>query len=134
MSAPQAPQKPSHATFVSAAPRFLVEDMDHALAFYGQLGFQTTYHDGGFAIVSRDNVDIHLNASDGPMTSHGVCWIAVTNIDALYLEYLPTNAVRSQPRAQPWGLTEFYIEDPSCNLILFAEPLAEDDASAAHTV
>lgn len=65
------------------------------------------------------------------MTSHGVCWMSVTNIDSLYQEYLPTNAVRSQPTAQPWGLKEFYVEDPSRNLILFAEPLVEDGAGAA---
>ena len=65
------------------------------------------------------------------MTSHGVCWIAVIDIDSLYQEYLPTNAVRSQPKSQPWGLKEFYITDPSRNLILFAEPLADDGAGAA---
>jgi len=123
--------RPNHATLNSVAPRFLVEDMDQALAFYGQLGFQTTYYDGGFAIVSRDNVDIHLNESYGPMTSHGVCWMSVTNIDSLYQEYLPTNAVRSQLTEQPWGLKEFYIEDPSCNLILFAQSLSDDGAGAA---
>jgi hypothetical protein len=68
------------------------------------------------------------------MTTHGVCWIAVTNIATLYQEYLPTNAVRSRPKEQPWGMKEFYIEDPLCNLILFAEPLAEDGAGAATPV
>jgi hypothetical protein len=133
MSTPQQAQQAhsKHATLVSAAPRFLVEDMEQALAFYGQLGFQTAYSDGGFAIVSRDSVDMHLNASDGPMTSHGVCWMSVTSIDSLYQEYVPTNAVRSQPTEQPWGLKEFYIEDPWCNLILFAEPLADDGTGAA---
>jgi len=52
MSAPQQGQQPQpgHATLVSAAPRFLVEDMDRALAFYGQLGFQTTLNDGALPL------------------------------------------------------------------------------------
>ena len=32
-------------TLDSVAPRFLVGDMEQALAFYGQLGFATPYHD-----------------------------------------------------------------------------------------
>ena len=117
-------------TFLSVAPRFVVQDLEQALAFYGQLGFQTTYHDEAFAIVERDGVDLHLNGSpDGPRR-HGVCWIAVTNIDALYQQYLPTNAVQSPLEAKPWGLKEFFVRDPFRNLILFAERLPEADASS----
>jgi hypothetical protein len=29
--------------FLSVAPRFVVHDMEQALTFYGQPGFQTTY-------------------------------------------------------------------------------------------
>ncbi len=42
-------------TLDSVAPRFLVGDMEQALAFYGQLGFATPYHDEGalFGLLSR---------------------------------------------------------------------------------
>lgn len=125
----------SRPTLVSAAPRFLVEDMDQALAFYGRLGFETTYHDGGFAIVERDRVALHFNASDGPMSGHGgVCWMQVTNIEALYQAYLPTNATASSSvQTKPWGMKEFFIRDPSCNLIIFGEPTTEDEANAEWT-
>ena len=43
-------------TFLRGAPRFVVQNMEQALAFYGQPGFQTTYHDEGFAIIERDGV------------------------------------------------------------------------------
>src|SRR6266568_7418121 len=85
----------SHPTFLSIAPRFVVQDLEQALAFYEQLGFQTTYHDEAFAIVARDEVDLHLNYSPDPPKSHSVCWIAVSNIDTLYQQYLPTHAVQS---------------------------------------
>lgn len=100
--------------------------MEQALAFYGRLGFTTTYYDEGFAMVERDRVTLHFNASEEPPKSHSVCWIAVTNIEALYQQYLPTNAVQGAPEAQPWGLKEFLLRDPFGNLLLFAERLPED--------
>ena len=117
-------------TFLSVAPRFVVQDLGPALGFYEQLVFQTTYHDEAFAIVERDGIDLHLNSSpDGPKR-HSVCWIAVTNIDTLYQQYLPTNTVPSVPQAQPWGLKEFFIRDPFGNPIIFAESIPEADASS----
>ena len=120
----------SQPTFRSVAPRFVVQDMERALAFYEQLGFQTTYHDEAFAIVARDEVDLHLNYSPDPPKSHSVCWIAVSNIDTLYQQYLPTHAVQSQLEAKPWGLKEFVVCDPFRNLLLFAERLPEEGASS----
>ena len=118
-------------TFLTVAPRFVVQDMEQALAFYGQLGFQTTYHEEQFAIIERDGVDLHLNCSpDSPKGKRSVCWISVTNSEVLYQQYLPTNAVQSPLEAKPWGLKEFFIRDPFGNLILFAERIPEADASS----
>jgi hypothetical protein len=117
-------------TFLSIAPRFVVHDMEQALAFYGQLGFRTTYHDEHFAIVERDRVDLHLNCYPDSPKSYAVCWIGVTNSDALYQQYLPTNAVRSPLEAKPYGLKEFSVRDPFGNLILFAERIPEADTSS----
>ncbi len=113
-------------TLNSIAPRFAVGDLEQALAFYGQLGFVTTYENEGFAIVERDGIDLHLNPSEEPPKRHSVCWIGVTNIEALYQEYLPTNAISSPLVAQPWGLKEFSIRDPFRNLILFAEGISKE--------
>lgn len=104
--------------------------MEQALAFYGQLGFAATYHDEGFAIVERDGINLHFNLSEEPPKGHSVCWIAVTNIDALYQQYRPTNAVQGPPKAQPWGLKEFLLRDPFGNLLLFAERLPEGEAGS----
>jgi hypothetical protein len=120
---------PGQATLESIVPRFAVGALTDALAFYGQLGFVTTYQDEGFAIVERDGINLYLNASDEPLTRHSVCWIGVSNIDALYQEYLPTNAIVSPLVAQPWGLKEFSVRDPFRNLLLFAERLSGEDMS-----
>ena len=108
------------------APRFLAGDLSQALVFYGRLGFAITYQDEGFAIIERDGITLHFTVSEG----HSVCWIRVTNIEALYQEYLPTGAVQSSPQAQPWGMKEFYLCDPFRNLILFGEEIAEEEAGA----
>jgi hypothetical protein len=121
----------SRPTFLSVAPRFVVQNLERALAFYGQLGFATTYQDEGFAIIERDGIDLHLNSSPEPPKCHSVCWIGVTNIEKLYQQYLPTNAVQSPLEAKPWGLKEFFIQDPFRNLILFAERISGEEASAA---
>src|SRR6266516_7715578 len=92
----------SRSTLISIAPRFPVGDMEQALAFYAQLGFATTYRDGEFAIVERDGISLHFNVSEG----HSVCWIGVSNIEALYQQYVPTGAIQSPPppfQATPWG-------------------------------
>ena len=114
-------------TLISIAPRFPVGDMEQALAFYAQLGFATTYRDGEFAIVERDGISLHFNVSDG----HSVCWIGVTNIEALYQQYLPAGAIRSQITPQPWGMKEFFLCDPFRNLLLFGESIPEEESETA---
>jgi len=114
-------------TLDSVAPRFFVGDMEQALAFYGQLGFATTYHDEGFAIVERDGIALHFNVSEG----HSVCYIGVTNIEALYQHYLPTGAIQSPPplQATPWGTKEFWLCDPFRNILIFGESIPEGESN-----
>jgi len=113
---------------ISIAPRFLVGDMEQALAFYAQLGFATTYHDEGFAMVERDGIDLHFNVSEEPPKGHSVCWIGVTNIEALYQQYLPTGAIQSPLTSQPWGMKEFFLCDPFRNLLLFGESIPQEES------
>ena len=117
--------QPGQPTLISIAPRFPVGDMEQALAFYAHLGFATTYHDGEFAMVERDGISLHFNVSEG----HSVCWIGVTNIEALYQQYLPTGTIQSPLTSQPWGMKEFFLCDPFRNLLLFGESIPEEESS-----
>src|SRR6516164_8298943 len=101
--------------------------MEQALAFYGQLGFVTTDHDEGFAIVERDGVALHFNASDSeePPDESLLGWIGVTNIETLYQQFLPTGAVQSPLQVQPWGMKEFVLCDPDRHLLIFGERIPE---------
>jgi DNA-binding HxlR family transcriptional regulator/catechol 2,3-dioxygenase-like lactoylglutathione lyase family enzyme len=114
---------PVHPTLDSIAPRSLVRDMERTLTFYGQLGFVTTYHDKGFAIVERDGVALHFNASDSedPPQDHVLGWIGVTHIEALYQQYGPTGALQSPLQVGPEGRKEFVLRDPDRHLLIFQE-------------
>jgi len=120
-----------HPTFLTVAPRFRVRDLEQALAFYTRLGFQTTYQDAGFAILQRDGVSLHLNASpEMPARPCSVCWIAITGSDALHQQYQQLGVVSHPLTTQPWGLTQFAVSDPAGNLLLFAERSPDPDPAA----
>jgi uncharacterized glyoxalase superfamily protein PhnB len=110
------------------APRSLVGDMEQALAFYAQLGFTTTTRFGEFTIIEQDGVSLHFTVAEG----HSVCWIGVTNIEALYQQYAPTGAIQSPLTSQPWGMKEFFLCDPFRTLLLFGEGIPEDEISTRH--
>ena len=116
-------------TLDSIAPRFLVADMEQALTFYGQLGFVSPYHDEGFAILERDRIALQFNVSDPtqepPKEGCKVCYIVVTNIEALYQQYLPTGAIRSTIQATTWGTKGFWLCDPFRNILIFEERVAD---------
>ena len=108
------------------APRLAVGNAEQTLAFYEQIGFACTHKEEGFMIVERDGVQLHLHPSNEPPTRHGAFWIKVSNIEALYQEYLAANVVTSsQVREKPWGFKEFHICDPFRNIFIFAESLPE---------
>ena len=113
-------------TLDSVAPRFLVGDMEQALAFYGQLGFASSYHDEGFAIIERDKIALQFNVSDPtqePPKGRSVCYISVTNIEALYQQYVPTGAIQTPLplQATAWGTKGFWLCDPFRNILIFEE-------------
>lgn len=120
-------------TLDSVAPRFLVGDMEQALAFYGQLGFAAPYHDEGFAILERDGIALQFNVSDPthepPQQGCRVCYICVTNIEALYQQYVPTGALRSSIQTTDWGTKGFWLSDPFRNILIFEESIPEEKSS-----
>ncbi len=115
----------SQPTLDSVAPRMLVGEMEQALAFYGQLGFATPYHDEGFAMVERDGIALHFTVSDG----HSVCYIGVTNIEALYQQYVPTGAIQSTIQATSWETKGFWLCDPFRNILIFEENIPEGESN-----
>ena len=108
--------------FVRIAPRFQVNDLDKALSFYRDLGFEIEPYDEGLAFVKADGFDFHVHHDTEAGRSRQVWWIEVKGIDVLYERCQKISArVNSVIRSQPWGFREFNINDPFGNLLIFAE-------------
>jgi hypothetical protein len=90
------------------------------------------YHDEGFAILERDGIALQFNVSDPthepPQEGCRVCYIGVTNIEALYQQYLPTGALRSPIQATDWGTKGFWLCDPFRNILIFEESIPEKES------
>lgn len=112
-------------SFNSAVPVFPASNVSETIAFYEQLGFQKVWHDESYGIVARDSIQLHLwKCADKHIAENTGCRINVTNIHALYDEYLSHQIIHpNAPLSEkPWGTHEFAILDVNGNLITFAEP------------
>ena len=120
-------------TLNSVAPRFLVGDMEQALAFYGQLGFATTYHDEGFAIIERDGIALQFNVSDPaqepPKEGCRVCYIGVTNIEDCISSMCQLALFGLRIQATSWGTKGFWLCDPFRNILIFEESIPEGESN-----
>lgn len=126
----------------NAIPAMPVKDVEQSAAFYrDKLGFTLAHHNGGFAILRRDAVEIHLwSASDegwrerGPsspvvsgaesfIAGTASCRVGVEGIDELHGDLQPLGILHpnAQLRDTPWGTREFSVVDPDNNAIAFFE-------------
>ena len=120
------------ASIATAAPQFLVANLDDALTFYEQrLGFTRDFVYADFyAAVSRDGASIHLKAApkrdrEGRHRTgdeHLDAYLVVSGIDELYRELHDRGALIVKPlENRPWGTRDFYVEDPDGYLLCFGE-------------
>lgn len=116
----------------AAAPQFLVDRLDEALAFYEQrLGFERDFvYDDFYASVSRDGAVIHLKcAAKLPAErahrkshEHLDAYLAVSGVTELHDEFVRRGAPVVKPLEQrPWGQRDFYVEDPDGHILCFSE-------------
>ena len=116
-----------------------VNDPDRSLAFFTLLGFQVRHRQAGFAIITRDAVDVHFthHPQMRPEENNSVCRIVVSNIEALYQEILSIQALHPHLfshmpvlTAQPWGDKEINLVDPCGILIRFSEPISQTETGS----
>jgi catechol 2,3-dioxygenase-like lactoylglutathione lyase family enzyme len=125
-------------------PALPVRDMVAAIAFYAErLGFETLHHDGGFAVLARDEAVIHLwessdeswrgraDAPERPVSSGAEsflagtasCRIEVEGEDELFEELRAADVLHQVSRqgvdATDFGTREFATLDLDGNLITF---------------
>jgi catechol 2,3-dioxygenase-like lactoylglutathione lyase family enzyme len=126
-------------TFKSLIPNLWVADVERSFAFYTDvLGFSRVMSVPDTAPyvwvrLSRDGIEVDLNdpktavkdypgLAGKPLGATGCLFIEVEGVRALH-DVLATKAKLAMPLiTQPYGMTEFAIEDPDGYVLTFAEP------------
>lgn len=119
-------------------------DVAASLGFYNdRLGFDTLHHDGGFAVLSRDDAIVHLwessdeswrrredlaerpvcSGAESFLSGTASCRIEVDGVDELYAELRAADVLHPVSvdgvSATDFGTREFAVLDPDGNLIGF---------------
>lgn len=127
---------------LSAIPALPVKHIGRSVEFYrDKLGFAPRHEEDGFAILSRDAVELHLwaaadeqwraRAGPSPVVSGAEsfiagtasCRVAVVGVDALHRSLEPLGILHPNAHlaTKSWGTREFGVLDPDRNLITFFE-------------
>ncbi len=128
----------------STIPALPVRDVAAAAAHYrGRFGFEAPHHDGGFAVLMRDDAVIHLwgatdeswaaradlaerpirSGAESFLASTGSCRIEVADVDALFAELQPLGVLHHVSLGgvdrTDFGTREFATTDLDGNLLSF---------------
>ena len=136
-------------TLSQTIPALPVHDAGRAVDFYREkLGFDVLHHDGGFAVLARDEAVVHLweagdetwrerESLDRPVRSGAEsfiagtasCRIVVTGVDDLYAELSAADVLHPVSKDgvadTDFGTREFATLDLDGNLVTFFEWRAE---------
>ena len=130
-------------------PAMPVREMPAAVAFYrDRLGFEVLHHDGGFAVLCRDEAVVHLwessdeswrergDAYEKPVCSGAESFLAgtasfrvqVKGVDELYEEMIKADVLHPVSKSvddTDFGTREFATLDLDGNLVTFFEWVSE---------
>ena len=133
------------ATLSQAIPALPVRDAAAAAAFYrDRLGFTVLHHDGGFAVLGRDDAVVHVweagdetwrnrdsierpvqSGAESFIAGTASCRIRVEGVDALYEELRTADVLHPVSRDgvsdEDYGAREFATLDADGNLVTFFE-------------
>jgi hypothetical protein len=113
---------------------FLVGNIEPAMEWYKQLGFEPEYYPPGFAILRRDDIEIFLQqqpgyaAPDDPGRREREAWnvyIVTDDVKTLYAEFsaLPGVTISRPLCPQDYGMMEFDVMDLNGRRLVFAQPM-----------
>lgn len=134
----------------AAVPVLPVAAIDSATRFWrDRLGFRIGHADEGYAVLTRDGIEIHLWAARDetwrdrpgqPMVTGAESFLAgtasarvlVRGIDGLFDEMREAGVLHPNGALgdKPYGLREFAILDLDGNLVTFFEPLQSREVDA----
>jgi len=111
-----------------ACPLFAAADVTRAAEWYrDKLGFRIVnlYPDHGYAIVARDDIEIHFWRCDNRKIAENTsAYFRPDDIDGLRatMGRAKEGGRISAVENRAWGMREFYVWDPDGNLLKFGVP------------
>jgi uncharacterized glyoxalase superfamily protein PhnB len=114
---------------VDVTPTLPVADMNAAVAFYEQAGFDVRRYDDGFAFVSLEDqsvFDLGSHDATRPETNGAGCYIISDNADDWYQRLVAAGLPVTPIEDMPWGMHEFALTDPSGNRVRIGRPVDEE--------
>jgi catechol 2,3-dioxygenase-like lactoylglutathione lyase family enzyme len=110
------------AGMIDSTPILPVLDMDAAIAFYEQAGFEVhRYEGGGYAFVRYDDESVFdLDLAEPTLDrdgNHAGCYLITPETDAWHTRLSTAALPVTKLEAKPWGMTEFTLTDPDGNTI-----------------
>ncbi|HYK63132.1 MAG TPA: hypothetical protein VEV85_27090 [Bryobacteraceae bacterium] len=132
--AEQGAQAAGRAKLCNSTTVFLIGNIEPTMEWYKRLGFESKYYPPGFAILSRDDIQIFLQqqpgyaAPDDPGRLERHAWnvyIITDDLKALHEEYssLPGVKVSRQIRLEDHGMMGFDVTDLNGHRLVFAQPM-----------
>jgi uncharacterized glyoxalase superfamily protein PhnB len=109
---------------VDAHPILASLDHEKTIAFYQRLGF-TLAVAGDYLIMRRDGIELHFwKCTERHIAENTGCCIRSEDVDALHAELVANGVQVKPPEDRPWGMREFYVIDPSGNLLRINQRIA----------
>lgn len=117
-----------------AIPVLPARNLQETVEFYQNLGFETHFDpesQDAYAIIIYGTLELHFSLLPEiiPSESYAECYLRVSQVDELYRKFqaqsLPFVGIPRIGRLEnkPWGMREFYIIDPSGNLLKIGQVL-----------
>lgn len=109
----------------STVPVLASLNLAESVAFYTDLlGFTTINLHDDYAMVVRDNAEIHFWAcADRNVARNTSCYVRVADTQSLFEEFSGKGVAVKKPEVRAWGMKELYVIDPHGNLLKFGEPV-----------
>jgi len=130
---------------LQAYPNLPARDIARSVDFFrDKIGLPPRHQEDGYAILSRDAVEVHLwlandeswrtrqahepivSGAESFIAGTASCRIRVEGVEELYKTFRPLGIVHGNAPLtdQPWGDRDFSILDPDGNLVTFFQPIA----------
>ena len=97
-----------------------VADMQESIAFYETIGLEIEPYDATYAFVVGDGTMLcHLRLIDqlDVSSNHSALYVHVGDVDGVHERMATSGVAVSAVEDMPWGMREFWLTDPSGNLI-----------------